>query len=159
MHAQLLSHVQLFAILWTIAHPAPLSMGFPRQEYWPVPVKLLSPVRLCDSMDLSLPGSSIHGIFQARVLEWVAIAFSGIILEEINYVFIFSKNINIGLSSYEQVIYGYVTKMLQISTLSFVQQSYKFEKNKQLKIAQAKEGFPGSSAGKESACNAREAWV
>ena len=28
-------------------------------------------------MDCSLPGSSIHGIFQARVLEWVAIAFSG----------------------------------------------------------------------------------
>ena len=28
-----------------------------------------------DSVDCSLPGSSIHGIFQARVLEWVAIAF------------------------------------------------------------------------------------
>ena len=27
-------------------------------------------------MDLSLPGSSVHGIFQARVLEWGAIAFS-----------------------------------------------------------------------------------
>ena len=31
---------------------------------------------LSDSMDYSLPGSSIHGIFQARVLEWGAIAFS-----------------------------------------------------------------------------------
>ena len=31
---------------------------------------------LRDSMDCSLPGSSVHGIFQARVLEWVAIAFS-----------------------------------------------------------------------------------
>ena len=31
---------------------------------------------LCDPMDCSPPGSSIHGIFQARVLEWVAIAFS-----------------------------------------------------------------------------------
>ena len=30
-----------------------------------------------DPMDCSLPGSSVHGIFQARVLEWVAIAFSG----------------------------------------------------------------------------------
>ena len=29
-----------------------------------------------DLMDCSLPGSSVHGIFQARVLEWVAIAFS-----------------------------------------------------------------------------------
>ena len=31
---------------------------------------------LRDPMDCSLPGSSVHGIFQARVLEWVAIAFS-----------------------------------------------------------------------------------
>ena len=31
---------------------------------------------LCDPMDCSLPGSSIHGSFQARVLEWGAIAFS-----------------------------------------------------------------------------------
>ena len=31
---------------------------------------------LSDPMDCSLPGFSIHGIFQARVLEWVAIAFS-----------------------------------------------------------------------------------
>ena len=31
---------------------------------------------LCDPVDCSLPGSSIHGIFQAKVLEWVAISFS-----------------------------------------------------------------------------------
>ena len=31
---------------------------------------------LSDPMDCSLPGSSIHGIFQARLLEWGAIAFS-----------------------------------------------------------------------------------
>ena len=31
---------------------------------------------LCDPMDCSLPGSSLHGILQARVLEWVAISFS-----------------------------------------------------------------------------------
>ena len=31
---------------------------------------------LCDPMDCSLPGSSVHGVFQARVLEWGAIAFS-----------------------------------------------------------------------------------
>jgi len=34
VHACVLSHVQLFAIPWTVAHPAPLSMGFSRQEYW-----------------------------------------------------------------------------------------------------------------------------
>ena len=31
---------------------------------------------LCDPMDCSLPGSSVHGILQARILEWVAILFS-----------------------------------------------------------------------------------
>ena len=31
---------------------------------------------LCDPMDCSLPGSSVHGIFQARILEWVATSFS-----------------------------------------------------------------------------------
>ena len=31
---------------------------------------------LCDSMDHRLPGFLIHGIFQARILEWVAISFS-----------------------------------------------------------------------------------
>ena len=31
----------------------------------------------CDPMDCSLPGSSVHGIFQARILEWVAVSFSG----------------------------------------------------------------------------------
>ena len=30
----------------------------------------------CNPMDCSLPGSSIHGIFQARILEWIAISFS-----------------------------------------------------------------------------------
>ena len=34
MHAKSLSCIQLFATLWTVAHQAPLSMGFFRQEYW-----------------------------------------------------------------------------------------------------------------------------
>ena len=33
---------------------------------------------LCNPMDCSPPGSSIHGIFQARILEWVAISFSSV---------------------------------------------------------------------------------
>ena len=45
---------------------------------------------LSDPMDYSLPGSSDHGIFQARVLEWGAIAFSG----RLCYV---GSNINSGL--------------------------------------------------------------
>ena len=42
-------------------------------------MKLLSCVQcptLCDPMDCSLPGSSVHGILQERILEWVAISFS-----------------------------------------------------------------------------------
>jgi len=48
VHAKVLSRVQLFATLWTVAHQAPLSMGFPKQEYWsglpfPSPGDLLDP--------------------------------------------------------------------------------------------------------------------
>ena len=39
---------------------------------------------LRDPMDCRLPGSSVHGIFQARVLEWVAIAFSNYIMKSIH---------------------------------------------------------------------------
>ena len=34
LYADMLSHVQLFVMPWTVAHQAPLSMGFPMQEYW-----------------------------------------------------------------------------------------------------------------------------
>ena len=47
---------------------------------------------LCDPMDRSPPGSSIHGIFQARVLEWRAIAFSDIsLLRNVERKFILSS--------------------------------------------------------------------
>ena len=71
------------------AHQAPSFLGFSKQEHWnglPFPSPMhesenerevtQSCLTLSDPMDCSLPGSSIHGIFQARVLEWVAIAFS-----------------------------------------------------------------------------------
>ena len=48
-------------------------------EKWKVKVKYLSHVWLSDPMDCSLPGFSIHGIFQARILEWGDIAFSDMI--------------------------------------------------------------------------------
>ena len=126
-----LSRVRLFATPWTVAHQAPLSMGFSWQEYWcglpwPPPgycpnpgIKPTSPavqvdslllrlwgspilniyvcvcvrartcvqvyvcvqslhscLTLCDLMDCSPSVSSVHGIFLARILEWVAIPFS-----------------------------------------------------------------------------------
>ena len=50
---------------------------------------------LSDPMDCSLPGSSAHGIFQARVLEWVAIAFSPITtLKKASLEYIFSPTFN-----------------------------------------------------------------
>ena len=152
---KLLSHARLFLTPWTIAHQAPPSMGFSRQEYWsglPFPspgdlpnpgieprppvlqaealtseppgkpiaqryckkwlgllsknvpdrvegcgsylvfvnsfafisrftlfvvVRLLSPFHLfCNPLDCTLPGSSVHGISQARILEWVVISSS-----------------------------------------------------------------------------------
>ena len=41
---------------------------------------------LSDPVDCSLPGSSVHGIFQARVLEWGAIAFSFLKLENNKFI-------------------------------------------------------------------------
>ena len=40
-------------------------------------VKSLSRVQLCDPMDCSPPGSSVHGIFQARIPEWAAVPSPG----------------------------------------------------------------------------------
>ena len=88
--ALLLSHfsrVRLCVTPWTAAHQAPPSLGFSRQEPWsglPFPSPMhasesevaQSCPTLSDPMDCSLLGPSIHGIFQARVLEWGAIAFS-----------------------------------------------------------------------------------
>ena len=43
--------------------------------YIPLLVAQLCPT-FCDPMDWTLPGTSVHGILQARILEWVAIPFS-----------------------------------------------------------------------------------
>ena len=72
---------QPFAIPWTVAHQAPLSMGFSRQEHWsglPFPspgdlpnqgIKPRSPALEADSYQLSHQGSP-------RIPEWVAYPFS-----------------------------------------------------------------------------------
>ena len=58
---QSLSHVWLFATPWAAEWVSEIAQ---------------SCQTLCDPMDCSLPGSSLHGILQARVLEWVAFSFS-----------------------------------------------------------------------------------
>ena len=83
------SRVRLCVTPETAAHQAPPSLGFSRQNTGVgchfllqcMKVKSESEIAqscptLSDPMDCSLPSSSIHGIFQARVLEWGAIAFS-----------------------------------------------------------------------------------
>ena len=59
---------------WSLLSSSPIPGHISRQE-WVSEVAQLCPT-LCNPVDWSLPGSSIHGIFQARVLEWVAISFS-----------------------------------------------------------------------------------
>ena len=57
---------------------ATLAEGVLTREYEKVKAKVTqSCPTLCDPMDCSLPGSSVHGILQARILEWVAILFFG----------------------------------------------------------------------------------
>ena len=73
-----------FSLWWFCSLP-------PLQYYWHLSLVLLAHywseevkwsevtqlcLTLCDPVDCSLPGSSIHGILQARILEWVAISFS-----------------------------------------------------------------------------------
>ena len=83
------SRVQLCATPQTAAHQAPPSWDSPGKNTGVGCHFLLQCVKvkrerevaqscptLSDPMDCSPPGSSIHGIFQARLLEWGAIAFS-----------------------------------------------------------------------------------
>ena len=101
-----LSRLRLFETLWPVAHQAPSSMGFSRQEYWsglpyhspgdlPDPgIKPGSPTLEADSFQSEPPGKRkgkvtqscptlcdpmgfrVHGILQARILVWGAFPFS-----------------------------------------------------------------------------------
>ena len=78
------SHVQLFAILWTVTHQAPLSMGFSRQDYWsglpcPPPGELLnpriefaspvSPALQVDSSPLTHQGSALLPLYVSQIFS------------------------------------------------------------------------------------------
>ena len=56
-----------------------LTTGPPRQSPAAAAKSLQSCPTLCDPIDGSPPGSSVHGILQARILEWVAISFSNLV--------------------------------------------------------------------------------
>ena len=85
------SYVRLCATPETAAHQGPCPWDSPGKNTGVGCHFLLQhmkvKVKLCPTpsnpMDCSLPGSSIHGTFPARVLEWVAIAFSVLLLNNI----------------------------------------------------------------------------
>ena len=79
--AQSLSCVRLFAIPWTVDHQAPLSMGFPRQEYWsgfPFPSSGVFPT----------PGSNLHisGLLHWQVGSLPLAPFQSILRDLKSYV-------------------------------------------------------------------------
>ena len=66
-----------YALLLEKPPPPPVSFPAPPWSTWTWSCSVAqSCPTLCDPMDYSLPGFSVHGILQARVLEWVAISFS-----------------------------------------------------------------------------------
>ena len=59
------------------AVPREVALGLISSEVNKVKMLVAQPcLTLCNPRDCSLPGSSVHGTFQARILEWVAIPFS-----------------------------------------------------------------------------------
>ena len=96
--------------------------------------QLLNSVRLfCDSMDCGPPDSSVHRIFQAGILEWVAISFSrGYSWPRgwtwVSFIFCFGR----------QILYHWAT--WEALTMTF-------------RLDIMFKGFPGGSESKESACN------
>ena len=97
-------------------------------------------------MDCSLPGSSIHGIFQARVLEWVAISFSR------------GSSLSrdwIGLPHCRQLLYHLSHQGSQLIT-GMVSAKFLWHQGSLLIFAgpYSWKGFPAGSDGKESACKA-----
>ena len=82
-------------------------------------------------MDCSLPGSSVHGIFQARTLEWGAIAFSGSTREAWEWTFVDSLSLLCACGLLQEA----APKCVVLLAL----------------------GFPQWFSGKESPCNAGDA--
>ena len=75
---------------------------------------------LSDPMDRSLPGSSVHGIFQARVLEWGAIAFS---------VLLSYWNTNTKKSQVYEIIYIINNWMVNTGLRTNIQEAGSFSSN------------------------------
>ena len=100
-------------------------------------------------MDCSPPGSSIHGIFQARVLEWVPLPSP---VFGANYPNYHDSPVHLSLSSSVKALFD-----PELSTFIFWRVSDIRKKNNSIVLLcpNGYMGFPGDSDGKEPACNAR----
>ena len=140
------SRVRLCATPEMAAHQAFPSLGFSRQEPWsglPFPSPMHESEKWkwsrsvvsdsSDPMDCSPPGSSIHGIFQARVLEWGAIAVYMIVENQsssksqvynnciyINGLFLFSSDSEHILRELEGCVWDKFTKIDSVVHLKAV---------------------------------------
>ena len=135
----------------------------------------LSHVRLsCDPMDCSLPGSSVHGIFWARTLKWVAISFSrgSSWPRDRTCVAFIDRRVLYHWASWEVplVISGtFSLKSNQKGNKNYFICFLNIHSNTEmnciyfpwchLPFTEAKRNFPDSSVGKESICNAEDPGV
>ena len=110
---------------------------------------------LCDPMDCSLPSSSIHGIFQAIVLEWVAISYlpanTGDIREMVSII---GSGRSFGGGQGNPLQYACLENTMDRGawrvTIHWVAKSQIW-----LKWLSAHKGFPGGPSDKESTCRCR----
>ena len=82
-----------------------------------------------DPTDCSLPGSSIHGIFQARVLEWGSIAFSDIYLRIMQILFLDTYPQGNLYRSHEDTVYGFCGSEVDECQVSITKRKIKCNTN------------------------------
>ena len=99
---------------------------------------------LCNPMDYSLPGSSVHGSLQARILEWIAISYSRIALLKMSSKYSIKKK-KYSIKSHWESQYPFPTSMgkEELPSPTFLSMLTFFQ------------GFPTGTSGKEPTCQCR----
>ena len=126
--------------------------SFQHEALLPCVLSRFSHVRLCDPVDCSPPGFSVHGIFQARILEWAAIFFSRgstqsrdqtwVFFIPERYFTIWATRI---FSLFAKVLFIFLPyKSFSLCNLSKTSWFFRFPC--------IHWGFPGGTSGKEPAC-------
>ena len=119
---------QNFTDLQQTSPKTPIALLLPKFKIFPESTisaaaakSLQSCPTLSDPMDCSLPGSSVHGIFQARVLEWGATAFSPTISTVNGYAYLGCKCFNWRSIQYSSsdTLAGYLNKDVLHATVNY----------------------------------------